>query len=141
MRSPALTPPGGRPVFGTAAATSQSDGLGAESAAPRAQDCVSFGGALSPPRGRKPRSGVEPPTQELHDGFLPCMYPDAMSAAIRGPGAPEAVGGQPLLHGALLELLEGQGLCHSAHPYHVLDLLWIVVLASATKRESQATVS
>ena len=90
--------------------------------------------------GCEPRSGVEPPTREQHDGLLPCMYPDAVSVAIRGPGAPEAVGGQPLLHGALLELLEGQGLCHSAHPYHVLDLLWIVVLASATKRESQATV-
>ena len=83
--------------------------------------------------GCEPRSGVEPPTREQHDGLLPCMYPDAVSVAIRGPGAPEAVGGQPLLHGALLELLEGQGLCHSAHPYHVLDLLWIVVLASAKR--------
>ena len=83
--------------------------------------------------GCEPRSGVEPPTRELHDGFLPCMHSDAMSAAIRGPGAPEAVGGQPLLHGALLELLEGQGLCHSAHPYHVLALLWIVVLAPAKR--------
>ena len=59
--------------------------------------------------GCEPRSGVEPPTREPHDGFLPCMHSDAMSAAIRGPGAPEAVGGQPLLHGALLELLEGAG--------------------------------
>ena len=95
---------------------------------------MSFGGALSPPRGRKPRSGVEPPTQELHDGFLPCVYPDAMSAAIRGPGAPEAVGGQPLLHGARLDLLEGQGHCHLAHPYHVLALFWIMVLASARSK-------
>ena len=84
--------------------------------------------------GCEPRSGVEPPTREPHDGFLPCMHSDAMSAAIRGPGAPEAVGGQPLLHGALLEWLEGRGLCHSAHPYQVLALFWIMVLASARRK-------
>ena len=79
---------------------------------------------------------MEPPTREPHDGFLPCMHSDAMSAAIRGPGAPEAVGGQPLLHGARLDLLEGQGHCHLAHPYHVLALFRVWSWHLQEERES-----
>ena len=87
---PGITPPGGRPVFGTATATSQSNGLGAGSAAPRAQDRVAFGGALFADQ------GVRIPTPAWnHPRWSSTMawrcrscHAGAVSVATRGPGIP-----------------------------------------------------
>jgi hypothetical protein len=82
---PGITPPGGRPVCGTATATSEVIGPRTGSAAPRARDCVAFEGALSPLWGCEPLSDVVPPTRETTPAFrMPACHADAVSVASGG---------------------------------------------------------
>ena len=143
VRSPALTPPGGRPVFGTAAATSLSCGEGTGSAAPRAQDRVSFAGASSPHWGCEPRSGVVPPTRELCDGMtVPHAHNDTMSAVVEGPRSAGDRQRPAVSASGLSMLLVGQGSCQVPIPRHVLALLaWCVLdLRRRARMSSNAAI-
>jgi hypothetical protein len=86
---PGITPPGGRPVCGTAATTCWVlSGPAAGSTAPRAQDRVAFVSASSPHWGCEPCSGVAPPTRELRgDVTVPHARNNPVSVVVEGPRA------------------------------------------------------